>query len=160
MTTALDHPAVRDYLARLNAAAAVLPPGRRVELIAEIRGHLAEALTGEAVSDAAVLATLDRLGDPAEIVAAEGGPQARPPLPPLTGVPNSPWGALEIVAVLLLTVGSLVLPGMGPLVGIVLAWVSPAWTRRQKVIATVIAVVPAFLALLAGFGALLAFSAP
>ena len=32
-----DHPMVSTYLARLRAAAANLPPGRREELITEIR---------------------------------------------------------------------------------------------------------------------------
>jgi hypothetical protein len=74
MDVDLDHPVISGYLARLAAAAAGLPDWRRDELVAEIRGHLSDALaTAADGDDAAMLAAVDRLGDPAEIVAAETG---------------------------------------------------------------------------------------
>ena len=80
----LDHPAVTDYLSRLEVAAAGLPPWRREELLAAIRGHLREALADTAADDeAGVRSALDRLGTPEEIVAAEDGvpPYAQPSAP-------------------------------------------------------------------------------
>lgn len=77
MDVDLDHPAIAGYLARLEAAATHLPDWRREELVAEIRSHLNEALLSAADDDdAAVYAAVDRLGDPADIVAAEGGTPA------------------------------------------------------------------------------------
>ncbi len=157
MSVGLDHPEVTRFLARLDEAAAALPPGRREELVAEIRDHLRDALSVGAGDEAALRETLDRLGDPADIVAAEadGAPPAAAaaPVTPVwqTGPPGqqpwpaprvSPWGGLEIAAVLLLTAGTVVVPVVGPLVGLVLAWVSERWTRREKVVATVLTMLP------------------
>ena len=58
--------------------------------------------------------------------------------PPAPGAPAR-WGGLEIAAVLLLSIGSFVLPVIGPICGLVCAWMSPAWTTREKWIATAIA---------------------
>jgi hypothetical protein len=68
---------VDDYLRRLDAAASILPPDRRAELVSEIRDHLEEALRETQPSDEiAVRSVLDRLGAPEEIVsaAAEASP--------------------------------------------------------------------------------------
>lgn len=159
MDVDLDHPAIAGYLARLEAAAARLPDWRREELVAEIRSHLNEALLSAADGDdAAVYAAVDRLGDPADIVAAEGGaPRADdgPPASPPYGAPPGPppgwqrvvdepqrglgagWGPVELVAVIGLAVGVLT-GGIGLLVGIVCTWISDRWTTREKVVATVI----------------------
>lgn len=168
MSVGLDHPEVTRFLARLDEAAAALPPGRREELVAEIRDHLRDALSVGAGDEAALRETLDRLGDPADIVAAEadGAAPAAPAAPPTpvwqNGPPGqqpwpaprvSPWGGLEIAAVLLLTAGTVVVPVVGPLVGLVLAWVSERWTRREKVVATVLTMLPVAL-LVAGVLAL------
>jgi hypothetical protein len=145
MAVGLDHPEVARFLARLHSAAAVLPPARREELVSEIGEHLREALP-DGATDAQVRSVLDRLGDPADIVAAEtdGAPRLAGAAPVQVVVqPGSPWGGLEVAAVLLLTVGLFVVPVVGPLVGIVLAWTSPRWTRREKTVATVWAVLPA-----------------
>jgi len=158
MSVGLDHPAVAAYLARLDAAAAVLPPGRREELITEIRGHLLDSLAAaDRPDDAAVLDVLDRLGDPESIVAAEASetlqssvspavPAGMPGVlrgpPPGYGLPvrqEGRWGPLEIIAVGALTVGTFLLPIIGPVIGIVCAWFSTRWTRREKAIATVLA---------------------
>jgi hypothetical protein len=161
MTVGLDHPVVDDYLHRLDAAATALPPGRREELVAEIRGHVAEALAEAGRDDeATVRSVLDRIGEPQDIVAAElestapqrfGGPGvAVHDMPAFPGGPGgfggsagaavaapSQWGALEIVAVLGLTVGMVILPVVGAFVGIACAWLSTRWTRREKIVATV-----------------------
>ena len=57
---------------------------------------------------------------------------------------ESAWGTLELAAVFFLAAGALLLPVVGPLIGIVLVWTSQAWTSREKAIATAI-----------GFGGLL-----
>jgi hypothetical protein len=105
--------------------------------------------------DAAIRQVLDRLGAPEDIVAAEraDGRQLRtgatPPfvVPP---PPASPWGTVEVLAVLGLTVGAFVIPIIGPLLGAALAWASSQWTRAEKWIATALAVVPIMLLVLGG----------
>jgi hypothetical protein len=150
-----QHPMVSAYLARLDLAAANLPPGRREELISEIRGHIDEAVSESGGNDAAIRQALDRLGAPEDIVAAEHADGYRLPTgapPPSVGPPpsRSPWGTVEVLAVLGLTVGAFVIPIIGPLLGAALAWASSQWTRAEKWIATVFAVVPMMLLGLGG----------
>ena len=150
-----DHPEVARFLARLESTAAGLPPARREELVSEIGEHLREALP-DGATDAQVRSVLDRLGDPADIVAAEtdGVPRLAGAAPLQVVVqPGSPWGGLEVAAVLLLTVGLFVVPVVGPLVGIVLAWLSPRWTRREKVVASVWTLLPLLVLALAALSA-------
>ncbi len=68
--------------------------------------------------------------------------------------PGRAWGALEVASILLLFPGAIVLPVVGPLVGIGLLWLSTAWSTRVKVVVTVIAVLLAVLpvALVLGVG--------
>ncbi|HEX4093383.1 MAG TPA: hypothetical protein VHZ33_32085 [Trebonia sp.] len=47
----LEHPLVRDYLRRLDAACAALPAGQARELREQIVGHLDEALPADADDD-------------------------------------------------------------------------------------------------------------
>ena len=61
---------VAEYLDRVRAAASGLGPGRREELIQDLREHIATAraeLTTE--TEEGIRAILDRLGDPAAIAA-------------------------------------------------------------------------------------------
>lgn len=61
------------------------------------------------------------------------------------------WGGLEIAAVLLLSVGTFVVPIIAPIAGLALAWTSNAWTRTEKVVATALslgAVLPGLFAFL------------
>jgi uncharacterized membrane protein len=142
---------VQDYLVRLETAAAPLPPSRRAELAGEVRQHIEMALAEAGGRDeVTVRNVLDRLGPPDEIIDAErgaGGPalawtgQAMP----ASAVGRSGWGAVEIVAILLLTIGAVLLPVIGPLLGLIFVWASAQWTTRQKLIATAIVVVLALL---------------
>ena len=50
--------------------------------------------------------------------------------------PATRWGGLEIAAVLLLSVGSFVVPVIAPAAGLLCAWLSEQWTRREKWVAT------------------------
>ena len=144
MNTVRLHPIAEDYLVRLESAARALPSPDREELLAELRHHLAMGLTSHA-SDADVLNLLRDLGTPEEIVAAAGvesraEPAAYRPSPSHgpANVPVSPWGLLEVLAVLGLIVGALFIPIAGPIVGICLAWGSSRWTKREKIVATVL----------------------
>ena len=124
---------VDGYLARLELALVGSDPARRAELLDDVRAHITEAraaLTEE--TDAALLAILDRLGDPATVAdgLAEDAPphgtrDSRHPAPSA-----SHWGLLEAGALLLTF---FVWP-----VGVLLAWLSRSWDRQEKVVATLI----------------------
>jgi hypothetical protein len=132
---------IRDYLDRLEASAQRLPVDRQLELLAEVREHIELALKEAGSRDEASIRTiLDRLGSPETIVAAEEGGQygevpymiASPaPRPTQRG---SEWGWLETIALLLVTVGAVLLPILGPLAGIVLIIVSNRATWRTKLV--------------------------
>lgn len=167
MAVGADSPVVTDYLQRLEAAAATLPDGRRAELVAEIRAHVAEALAAAGRDDEpTVRAVLDRLGEPADIVAAEAdGADRSEPRPPLLpagppsaypAAPRSPWGAVEILAIVGLTAGTVLIPVVGLLLGLVFLWASQQWTRREKWIGTAWSLAPV---LAAAFAALFLFTA-
>jgi uncharacterized membrane protein len=73
-----------------------------------------------------------------------------PPVPiTLEQLEAARWGGLEIAAVLLLSVGTFVVPIIAPIGGLALAWTSNAWTRTDKVVATVLSLGAAFLGLFA-----------
>jgi hypothetical protein len=127
MTTDTLHPLAADYLERLRRAGRVLPSGRRRELLAEIEGHLSEAIDPSA-SDAEALTVIDKLGEPEEIIAAEMPP--RDELPERRGIRE--WGAI----ILLLFGGFIFVVGW--FVGVVLLWSSRTWTTRDKWIGTLV----------------------
>lgn len=141
---------VHDYLGRLETAAQSLPPTRRVELAGEVKQHIEMALAEAGGRDeVTVRNVLDRLGPPDEIVDAERDPDGTPPgwTMPMPGpaAGRSGWGGTEIAAILLLTLGAVFLPIIGPLLGLIFVWASTQWTTRQKAIATAIVVVLALL---------------
>ena len=122
------HPLARDYLKRLKKAAAILPRARRNELLAEIESHLSEALPAGA-SEVEALNVLERLGEPAQIVAeAELGPE---------GAPKDRAGTRESLAVSFLLFGGLLFV-VGWFVGLHLLWSSRFWTLRDKLIGTLV----------------------
>ena len=133
---------VSEYMGRLEAAAEPLPPDRRGELIAEVQDHIESALAEAGIRDEVTARNvLERLGAPEEIVAVETGGQGSAASPSLAApvVERSRgWGTMELAAILFLTVGAVFLPVIGPLIGMVLVWMSTVWTTRQKWIATLI----------------------
>ena len=144
MERAVVDPLVEDYLRRLDAAAYPLGDDRRGELMAGIREHIEAAIdSGEVHDEASTRVLLDRLGDPAEIVAAaldEDGGAAGTAYPQPGAAPvayRRPGIGLEITAALFLTVGS-VLFVIGWLVGVVLVWASRRWTVGEKLLATLV----------------------
>jgi hypothetical protein len=123
---------IDNYLRRLEAAAAHLQRSRRAELVAEIREHIEAALREEdASNEVAVRNILERLGSPEEIVdATEPAPME---------VSRDP-GRLETAALV-----ALVVPFVGWLIGVVLVFLSPVWSRRDKIVGIALALLPAAL---------------
>jgi uncharacterized membrane protein len=146
MSTSADA-LVEEYLDRLERELADFPSARRRELVQEISEHIAEARAGlEPETEADVRNLLDRMGDPADIAAEARGPA--PETVPTTAAVERGSGALDVVALVLLLLGGVVIPVIGWLVGVVLLWISSAWTARQKLLGTL--VVPGGLALPVG----------
>jgi len=169
-----DDQLVEDYLRELRNAARGLPADRRDELIEEITAHIAEARQSDG-SPLAVRNILDRLGDPADIVRAAADTPAGSPAWP--GAPGSAAGhpaaaaappgragagALELAAVLFLLLGGIVIPVLGWFVGVVLLWLSPRWTAKDKLLGTLVwpggLLAPALLAAAGAAAGLLATS--
>jgi hypothetical protein len=46
------------------------------------------------------------------------------------------WSGIEVGAAALMTVGMVLLPVIGPLLGLGLAWLSSYWTTREKIVVT------------------------
>ena len=117
---------VDDYMKRLEASLASMPPGRRKELTLEISEHIAQARSQlKAETEADVLTILERLGEPDEIaVEARDGVETR----------DAGMGALDVIALLLMAVGGGLFP-IAPIAWVIatgLVWRSKAWTPRQK----------------------------
>ncbi len=146
MTADTLHPLAAEYLQRLRRAGRGLPLGRLRELLAEIEGHLSEAIDPSA-SDAQALTVLDKLGEPEAIIAAE--------TPHPDELPDR-RGTKEWAAIILLLFGGFIL-GFGWFAGLILLWNSRAWTTRDKWIGTL--VVPGGLATSVFIG-LIAIGAP
>jgi hypothetical protein len=130
---------VSEYLSQLHAAAWVLPADRRTALVDGARHRLYDEI-GDDADAARTRAAIDSLGPPEDAVRREAetlGPAV--PVPPR---PLSVWGSREVAAVLLLAIGGLALPIVGPVVGLALAWLSDRWTTAERLVATVLAVVP------------------
>ena len=167
-----DDQLVEDYLRELHAAAQGLPADRHDELIEEITAHIAEARQSDG-SPLAVRNILDRLGDPADIVRAAA--DTPPGSPAWSGAPGSGAGypaaaaaqpgragALELAAVLFLLLGGIVIPVLGWFIGVVLLWMSPRWTAKDKLLGTLVwpggLLAPALLLVAGGAAGLLATS--
>lgn len=119
---------IERYLKRLSRAARDLPRARRRELVSEIEQHIRQALAEQPdSSEAEMLTLLDQVGDPAEIVAAANGDREGP-------VSST---RMETAAIVLLLAGGF-LWGVGWLVGVVLLWSSSLWTRRDKLLGTLV----------------------
>ena len=127
MTTDTLHPLAAEYLQRLRRAGRGLPPGRLRELLAEIEGHLSEAIDPSA-SDAQALTVLDKLGEPEAIIAAE--------TPRSDELPDQRRTRKWATIALLLFGGFIFV--FGWFAGLILLWSSRAWTTRDKWIGTLV----------------------
>ena len=130
------------YLAQLDTELDQLPE----DLHRDILAGIGEELRG--LDAAAAAARIRQLGDPAFIAA-----EARTEMP--TGAQGvavqapAPGRTFSIVAVVVLIVGSLLVPAVGALVGLVFVTQAKAWTRREKTAAWLVPVGIALLVLAA-----------
>jgi uncharacterized membrane protein len=127
MNTEALHPLTSAYLQELEDRARQLPPDQARELVEDIREHISSAL-GPDSTEAEVRSTLDRLGSPAEVVAAAGPPM-------VAGPPAS--RTVETSAIVCLVVAELLfilwpLGALAWLAGVILLAVSKTWTGREK----------------------------
>jgi uncharacterized membrane protein len=140
---------IQHYLDRVAEQLRDLPPEERAEIINDLRVHIEEAIGDPTyASEAQVRNVLDRLGDPADLARearsrASGDAAERPPV--YRRISKSP-GALEVIAIVLT---ALFWP-----IGVILAWLSPRWLTRDKVIATVIPIISFLILVAAAFPAL------
>ena len=129
---------VRDYLAELDRELAGVPDEVREGIVAGI----AEELVG--LDAAAATSRITTLGGPAFIAAeARAGAAPRSAGPRSTAVVLAPPRASAqrwyvVVTAALLYFGGLVVPLAGWVVGIMMLWASPLWTRNEKLIATIV----------------------
>jgi hypothetical protein len=118
------------YLGQLGDELDTLAGQRRHEVMEKVAGRIAaarEQLTTE--TDADVLEILERIGHPAVIAAI-----ARERF----GVRSERSTWREVAAIVLLPFGGVIVPLAGWLVGVFFLWASEAWTRRDKLIGTLI----------------------
>src|SRR5438046_9075531 len=82
---------VEGYLARLELALTGSDPARRAELLEDVRAHITEARAAlPEETDAALLAILDRLGDPSAV--ADGLAEDAPRIAASSKSSAPPWG--------------------------------------------------------------------
>lgn len=110
---AVTHPLATAWLERVERLAADLPSGARTELLDDLREHLDNALEPRA-DGAEVGAVLDRLGDPAEVVAAARADTTGtvPSAPPPTAAPAAPAAPDGLLAPEVIALAALVLAGL------------------------------------------------
>jgi hypothetical protein len=121
---------IAGYLAQLELALAAVPMSRREEIVGEIREHIVQAraqLPDE--SDADLHNLLDKIGDPAEL-ASSARSDAAPEAAPTRAASALGSGWLDVGAVVLT-------PFLWP-VGVILLWMSSAWSVRDKLIGTLV----------------------
>ena len=135
MTQELAPQVVRSYLAQLESALSGVSTDVRDGIVAGV----AEELSG--LDAAAAAARIETLGDPA-FIAAEA--RAESPAPVITApAPAAEFGMSSqrwyiVLTTVLLEFGGIVIPLAGWVVGIMLLWASPLWTRVEKLVATIV----------------------
>ena len=110
---------IADYLTAVRDATRSLPVGKRETIIGDLEAHSADA------GEAEVRTVLDRLGSPASIAAEAGADDA-----PIVDK-KEPSRVQEIFGLIGLSVGSLFIPIIGWVVGVVLIWMSPVWSTTR-----------------------------
>lgn len=152
-TTPLAHSdvLVLDYLAAVWGASEDLAPELRDELMTTVADYIAMRRTSVADPLEDPRHILHRLGPPDALVAAARRgrmpahlrrPAAPAPLPPPAVTPSA---HLEYAGIALLTAGSVVLPVICPLAGLLLVSGSTRWSPAQKTAAWVLAGLPVLL---------------
>ncbi|WP_052707551.1 HAAS signaling domain-containing protein [Streptomyces rubellomurinus] len=154
MSNPTDHPLVRAHLDAVARLTEPLPADQRRELLADLREHVEVALaeagpTGPA-DEATVRHVLDQLGSPRQIAdaaLAEAGP-ARPEAGGRPE-PESSGRTTVTLALAVLPLPLLLVPGVGPVLGLVTAVAaairvgrSAQWSRREKKQAALLLLAP------------------
>jgi hypothetical protein len=128
---------VLDYLAALWARTENLDPALRDELMTTVADYF--AVRRRTLDDPTEI--IRRLGPPESLVAAceRGGVPVHLRLPALVAPPPAPavptpgaGGGVEYASIGLLTAGALVVPGIAPVAGLLLATGSPHWAAAEK----------------------------
>ena len=136
MNVELDSDRLVDaYLNELATEAAVLPAGRRDELLADMKAHIAEARAGGATSEDEIREVLQRLGRPSEIVAAATDGLVQVEVPPRLRPRDFVAVGLLLVAPYLLSF-SVIVAVVGWVIGLGMLWMSNRWTTLWKLIGT------------------------
>ncbi|WP_427895046.1 HAAS signaling domain-containing protein [Kribbella sp. GL6] len=123
------------YLKELATEAEVLPAGRRDELLADMKAHIAEARAGGATSEDEIREVLQRLGRPSEIVAAATEGLVQVVLPPRLRPQDFVAVGLVFFGPYLLSF-SLIVAVIAWGVGLGLLWTSNRWTVIWKLLGT------------------------
>lgn len=152
-TTPLAHTdvLVLDYLAAVWGASEDLAPELRDELMTTVADYIAMRRTSatDPLDDPQHI--LQRLGPPEALVAAARRgrmpahlrrPAVPAPLPPPAATTSS---HLEYAGIALITAGTVVLPVVSPIAGLLLVSGSRRWSVAQKTAAWVLAALPALL---------------
>jgi hypothetical protein len=130
---------VLDYLAALWAESEELSPELRDELMATVADYIAARRNAaDPLADPAAI--MRRLGPPEALVAAARRGHLPPhvrlpaliPPPPAPTLPARNGGAAEYTAIGLLAVGSLIMPVVGPVAGMLMVSASPHWAVAEK----------------------------
>jgi hypothetical protein len=136
MSMELDSDRLVDaYLNELAGEAEALPAGRRDELLADVKAHIAEARAGGATSEDEIREVLRRLGRPAEIVAAATDGLVQVEVPPRLRPQDFVAVGLLLFGPYLLSL-STILAVVGWGIGLGLLWSSNRWTTAWKLIGT------------------------
>ncbi|OII21934.1 hypothetical protein [Frigoribacterium sp. MCBA15_019] len=130
------------YLAQLDTELGQLP----AELHRDIVTGVTEELRG--LDAEAAAARIQQLGDPA-FIAAEARAETATEAPLVSQDAPPPGRTFSIVAVVVLIAGSLLVPVVGALAGLVFVSQARAWTRREKAAAWLACAGVALLALAA-----------
>ena len=120
-------PLVSDYLAHLSRVTVGLDPTARAELLEEVRQHISDA---RAAGDD-IPAALTRLGSPEQIAQAAG-------LPIRTSGRSRAQTAYDLGTVFLVVAGAGCLSYIGWFIGVILLWIGPRWTLRDRLIGTLV----------------------
>lgn len=123
---------IDDYLTAVRDATRSLPTGKRETIVGDLESHIEQALSADA-GEAEVRTVLDRLGSPQSIADEAGATDVAP-----VAVNKGPSRIKEIIGLIGISVGSLFIPIIGWVVGIVLLWMSPVLSKVQKITATLV----------------------
>lgn len=138
-----QHPLVTRYLKDLDRALRDVPGDKKTEIIEDVKERIADAAAerGDSMTESELRSLLDQVGHP-ETIAEDARERF--------GIRRKRGRAMEGIAIAGLLIGGLVFPAIGWILGVVLLWVSDAWSTRDKILGTL--VVPGGLAAPLFFG--------